>query len=122
MKKIFVLVLLMGIISGAANALPAQSVKDVTGEWAYEVPTAPYGYQKGVITIAEKEGVLSGEVKFDSGYKIQLKSVSYEAATLKLGLYVDYEYVTVTAKVAGKKMEGTVDSSQGKMALKAGKK
>jgi hypothetical protein len=122
MKKLFSLYLFLGIIAGTVNASSVLDKHDVIGEWKYEVASAPYGYQKGVISLTEKKNVLEGEVTFESGYKIQLKTVTIEGDTLRLGLNVDYEPITVTAKITEGKMEGTVDSSQGKMPLKAEKK
>lgn len=122
MKKLISLSLLLGIITGTINASMVLGNNDVIGEWKYEALTAPDGYQKGVIIFTDNKGTLEGEVKFDTGYRIQLKSVMIEGDILKLGLYVDYEYITIIAKVTGAKMEGTIDSSQGKMTLKAVKK
>ena len=121
MKKSILVIFLSGIIAGMVNGAMLQDNQNVVGEWKYEVPTAPYGYQKGVITLTADNSVLSGEVKFDTGYKIQLKNAIFERDTLKLGLYIDYEYVTLTAKATGNKMKGTVDSSLGKMVFQAEK-
>lgn len=122
MKKLILLVFMFGIISGMVNGATSQGNQNVVGEWKYEVPTAPYGYQKGMITIAQNNGTLTGVVKFESGNKVQLKTATVEGDILKLGLYVESEYVSLAAKTTGNKMEGTVDSSQGKMAFKAEKK
>lgn len=121
MKKMMIFAFLLALIAGSANALPAQANKDLVGEWKYEVPTAPYGYEKGSLTFTEKDGKLVGEVKFADGYKIELKNVTYEAGTLKCGLYVDYNYVSIKAKVEGTKMTGAVDSPEGEMKLSAEK-
>ena len=122
MKKLILLISMFGIIAGMVNGATLQGNQNVVGEWKYEVPTAPYGYQKGMITISQNNGVLSGVVKFDSGNKVQLKTATAEGDILKLGLYVESEYVSLEAKTTGSKMEGMVDSSQGKMAFKAEKK
>ncbi len=122
MKKLFLFVLFSGIISLAVSATVSKNNKAIIGEWKYEVQQAPYGYQKGVIAISEKEGKLVGEVKFEDGYKIALKTVSYEKGELKVGLYIDYEYIEIKAKVDGKKMKGTVSSPEGPLSLEAEKK
>jgi hypothetical protein len=121
MKNSILVIALFWIILEMVNGSMVQGNQNVVGEWKYEAPTAPYGYQKGVITLTVDKSVLSGEVKFDSGYKIQLKDAIFEGDTLKLGLYVDYEYVTLTTKVTGNKMKGTADSSKGEMAFNAEK-
>ncbi|MDO5524127.1 MAG: hypothetical protein Q4G48_08815 [Bacteroidia bacterium] len=120
MRKLFVIFGWL-FIAGIFFGVNAQSNKTVVGEWKYSVPQAPYGYEKGVISLVEKEKTLSGDLIFDSGYKVKLSSVSLKADTLRMGVYVESEYVAVVSKVKGNKMEGTVDSSQGKMNLKAEK-
>lgn len=120
MRKLFIVLGLL-VITGAFVSVNAQSNKSVVGEWKYNVSEAPYGYDKGVISIVENEKKLSGEVIFDSGYKVKLSDAALKADTLRLSVYVESEYVTVVSKVKGNKMDGTVDSSQGKMTLKAEK-
>lgn len=122
MKKLMILTFLFVVVIGSANAVVSQASKDVVGNWKYEVPTAPYGYEKGTMVITEKEGKLAGEVKFADGYKIDLKDVTYEEGVLKCGLYVDYEYVSVKAKIEGTKMTGTVNTPEGDMKITAEKK
>ena len=101
--------------SGAVN-------KDVVGNWKYEVAGAPYGYEKGTLVFAEKEGKLVGEVKFADGYKIEMKEVKVEEnGVVKCGLYVDYEYISVTIKLEGTKMSGSVNTPDGELKLKADK-
>lgn len=108
-------------VSAAIGAPAQKGNNDVVGEWKYEVPTAPYGYDKGSLIISEKEGKLAGEVKFSDGYKIELKNITYEEGTFKCGLYVDYEYVSIKAKIEAKAMNGIVNSPEGEMKLTAEK-
>jgi len=121
MKKILLVSIFFVIIAGTLQAAVSQGNKDVVGEWKYEVPTAPYGYEKGVLTITEKEGQLAGEVKFADGYKIELKNLNYTGNVFKFGLYIDYDYISVSAKIEGKKMAGTVKTPDGEMKLTAEK-
>lgn len=121
MKKLFVLAFLFTVVIVSVNASVTQNNKGIIGEWKYEVPTAPVGYEKGTLTFIEKEGKLAGEVKFADGYKIELKNITFEEGVLKCGLYVDYEYVSINAKVDGKEIAGTVKTSEGEMKLKAEK-
>lgn len=119
MKKLLAFAFLFAVVLGAANASVSAGNDEVIGEWKYEVPTAPYGYEKGTLVIEEKEGKLAGHVKFEDGYKIELKNLAYAESTLKCGLYVDYEYVSIKAKVEGNKMTGAVDTPEGQMKLTA---
>jgi len=122
MKKLMILTFLFVVVIGSANAVVSQSSKDVVGNWKYEVPSAPYGYEKGTLVFSEKDGKLVGEVKFADGYKIDMKEVKMEeGGVLKCGLYVDYEYVSVKAKIEGSKMTGTVNTPEGEMKITAEK-
>ena len=122
MKRLLVLSFLIAMVFGVTNASVSTGKKDVFGEWKYEAPTAPYGYQKGVLIINEKEGKLAGEVKFEDGYKIELKNVTFDKGVLKCGLYVDYEYISVKVKIEGKKFAGLVSAPDGDMKITAEKK
>ena len=52
---------------------------------------------------------------------MKLQSVDFKNDTMRVGVYVDSEYVNILSRVKGKKLEGTVDSSMGKMDLTAEK-
>lgn len=121
MKKLLVFAFLAAIVAGTVNAAVATANKEVVGEWKYEVPTAPYGYEAGTLIFTEKEGELAGQVKFADGYKIDLKKITYADGVLKCGLYVDYEYISIKAKVDGKTLTGAVDTPEGEMKVTAKK-
>lgn len=121
MKKVVILTLLVAFFAGFASATVSQGNEDIIGEWKYEVPSAPYGYEKGVLVLEEKEGKLAGHIKFEDGYKIELKNITYAESVFKCGLYVDYEYVSIKAKIEGKKLAGAVDTPEGEMKITATK-
>ena len=121
MKKLIILALVVVAVIGSVNVSVAAGNKDVVGTWKYEAPSAPYGYEKGTLAFTEKEGKLVGEVKFADGYKIDMKNVTYENGELKGGLYVDYEYVSVKAKIQGTKMTGAANTPDGELKLTAEK-
>lgn len=121
MKKVMMMMFLFAFCLAGTNAAPSKANEELIGDWKYEVTNAPYGYEKGTLTFAEKNGKLTGEVKFADGYKIELKEVSYEAGKLQCGLYVDYNYVSIKAKVKGEKITGVVDTPEGEMMLTAEK-
>jgi hypothetical protein len=121
MKKVMFFVFFITLMAGSVNTSVAADNKKVTGEWKYEVPTAPYGYEKGVMVFSEKEGKLAGEVKLADGYKIELKNIEFAEGVFKFGLYIDYEYISVTSKIEGKKMTGAVKTPDGEMKLTAEK-
>lgn len=121
MKNLFILAIfaLMGFLNQVHAAHANQS--DVAGEWKYEVPQAPYGYQEGILILTETENKLEGEVKFSDGYKVSLKEISFQNGKLKFGLYIDYEYISVEADLTNAEMKGFVNSPEGKMGLTAKK-
>ena len=121
MKKLMIFAFVVVAVIGSTNLSLAAEFKDVVGSWKYEVRSAPYGYEKGTLIFTEKEGKLVGEVKFADGYKIDMKNVTYENGELNGGLYVDYEYVSVKAKIEGNKMTGVAKSPEGEMKLSAEK-
>lgn len=121
MKKFMILTFLFTIVLGSVNAGVSQGNSDVVGNWKYEVPSAPVGYDKGTLAISEKEGKLVGEVIFADGYKIDLKDVAYGEGILKCGLYIDYQYISVKTKIEGNKMTGTVNTPDGEMKISAEK-
>jgi len=121
MKKLLVFVFLVAIVSGSLNAVAAEGNKDITGEWKFESPNAPYGYEKGSFIFSEKEGKLVGEIKFADGYKMELKEVTFLEGVLKCNLYVDYNLVKLKGEIDGKKMTGTADSPEGALPFTAEK-
>jgi hypothetical protein len=121
MKKVIVLTLLVAFFAASVNAAVASDNKEIVGTWKWENPTAGYGYDKGTLAISAKEGKLVGQVIYEDGFKIEMKKMSYTEGVLKFGIYVDYEYIGVKAKVDGKKMAGTVDSPEGETKFTATK-
>lgn len=114
---VFTLVISLSTVFG----LQAQNKNKAIGKWKYEVSQAPYGYDTGIIEIKEQKNVLGGEVFFNSGYGVKLQKVTLQNDTLRTSTYVDSEYVDIVAHIKDKKMEGIVDTSMGKMKLKAEK-
>ncbi len=121
MKKLMILAFVVVSVIGSVNVSLAAGNEDVVGSWKYEVPSAPYGYEKGTLIFTENEGKLVGEVKFADGYKIEMKNLTYENGELKGGLYVDYEYISINAKIEGNKMTGAAKTPEGEMKLTAEK-
>lgn len=121
MKKLFILSLLSIFVLVGTQNVAAKTNKNILGEWKFSSPNAPYGYDKGSIIISEKDGSLSGEIKFADGYKIDLKKVAIEENTFTCNLFIDYESVNIKAEIDGEKMKGNADTSQGKLPFTAEK-
>ena len=121
MKKLILILFVLALAGNMVNALEKPANKDVVGEWKYEVPNAPYGYNIGNLVFEEKEGNLSGYAKLESGNKIDLRNISYEDGLLKFGLYVESYYVTLKVTVEGEEMKGIVNSPEGEIPITAKK-
>jgi hypothetical protein len=120
MKKALLIIMLLGLIYPVAKPASADN-SSVVGAWKCAVLDVPYEYSSSVITFTEKEGKLSGTVKFDSGEEVKISTVKYTNNQLVLSLYVEGYSVTVDGKVAGTKITGTVDTPDGKVNFTATK-
>lgn len=89
------------------------------GNWKFEAPSAPPGYNSGTITVslAEKKYSLT-VLPQGSSYKITGEEVKVENDQLTCSVYVEGEYVRVTLKAEDKnKMTGTASYSGGSIPL-----
>lgn len=120
MKKLLLLTTLM-VFSVISFVSVAQEKKSAVGNWNYEVSQAPYGYDKGKMSLSEEKKVLKGNVSFQSGYRVDLQNVTLKNDTLRARVFVDGENVNITARINKNNMTGTVNSSMGIMSLKAQK-
>lgn len=119
MKKLLTVLMLALLANTAFQVTAAPANEDIKGEWKFESPHAPYGYDKGSIVILEKEGVLTGEIKFADGSKVELKDVKFEEKVLKFGINVDYNYIPIKAAIEGNKMKGTASTPDGDLPFEA---
>jgi len=118
MKKVLFIILLLGVIYPVAKSADNSAV---VGSWKCAVIDVPYEYSNSVITFIEKEGKLTGTVKFDSGEEVRITTIKYTNSQLVLSLYVEGYSITVDGKVAGSKITGTVDTPDGKVNFTATK-
>lgn len=121
MKKVFLMIVLVGFVSLIARPSSAADNSAVIGAWKCVTSDVPYEYGTSTITFTEKEGKLTGAVKFEYGEEIKLSTVKYSNSQLTLTLYVDGYEITVDGKVAGAKITGTVDTPDGKVSFTANK-
>jgi hypothetical protein len=120
MKKVLFIIMLLGFIYPVAKPAAADN-NAVIGSWKCAVIDVPYEYSNSVITFIEKEGKLTGTVKFDSGEEVKISTVKLTNDKLVLSLYVEGYSITVDGKVTGAKMTGTVDTPDGKVNFTATK-
>lgn len=121
MKKSLFILLLITFASVITNPAMAADNKAVVGSWKCSVTDVPYEYTSSVITIAEKDGKLTGNVKFENGMVNNLNSVKINNSQIILTLYVDGYEIIVDGKLAGNKITGTVDTPDGKVNFTATK-
>ncbi len=120
MKKVLFIIMLLGFIYPAAKPADADN-SAVIGSWKCAVVDVAPEYSNSLITFIEKEGKLTGSIKFDSGNEVILTSVKHSNGQIVLTLYVEGYSITVNGKVAGSKMTGTVDTPDGKVNFTATK-
>jgi hypothetical protein len=120
MKKVLFIIMLLGLIYPVAKPAAADN-SAVVGSWKCAVIDVPYEYSNSLISFVEKEGKLTGSVKFDSGEEVKISTIKYTNSQLVLSLYVEGYSITVDGKVAGSKITGTVDTPDGKVNFTATK-
>ncbi len=95
--------------------------KPMTGEWAYEVSDAPYGYQKGTLVFSEKEGKTVCVVKLEAG-ELTVSDLKIEKDKVSFATMVDGNSIKVEMIRKKDKLTGTVESPEGPKAINAVKK
>ncbi|MCK3684163.1 hypothetical protein [Maribellus sp. YY47] len=121
MKKLIVFAIIVMALASMSFSTESAGHKNLIGNWKYKVTTAPPGLDSGWIKISEKEGKLVGQIEAVDGTKMEMKNISFEKEELKFGVYVEYDYVSIKAKVKGKELTGTVASPEGEMQITAQK-
>ncbi len=118
MKRLLLLLALTVALAITFTA-NAQTKKSAIGSWKFEVPQAPYGYDKGILLIVQQGDSLAGEINMDSGESFKLNKISSKKDSIIISTYVQGELVNVNAKIDGDRMFGQAYWSQGSMDLKA---
>lgn len=115
--------LVMAILFAAVHlqATAPAGKKNFTGEWEFNIPHAPHGYQQGTIFITENKGNLNGEIKFSDGEKVKMEQMSVTDGVLKFQIYVESGYVNGNATVEGNKFKGTAFTPEGDIPFEATK-
>ena len=122
MKKLVVVIAMALSSCFVVNNVWAAPKDSVKGTWEYQVPSAPYEYSSGQFIVGEADGEPVVTVKFMDGTEIKGEHVKFEKDSFLFGVYINYDYVKVSCKIAGDKLTGEVDSPEGLMKLSAEKK
>jgi hypothetical protein len=120
MKKEIILILLLGLILLPAQAVTADK-SPLIGSWQCTASDVPEEYRTSTIIITEKEGKLTGEVKFANGMAVALNYVKHTGSDVTMSVYVEGYEVIIKGKLAGSKITGTADTPDGQVSLTATK-
>ncbi|HAM09688.1 MAG: hypothetical protein A2X05_09910 [Bacteroidetes bacterium GWE2_41_25] len=118
MKKEFIMIILLAVFSLSANAA-AHEKSALIGSWKCVANDVPDEYRNSTIVISEKEGILTGVVKFDNGTEIALNYVKHTENDVIMSVYVEGSEVIIKGKLAGSKITGTADTPDGQVTLTA---
>jgi len=121
MKRTLFFIMLIGLFSQVAKTATIANNKPILGSWKCVVTDVPEEYSSSIITVTEKEAKLAGVIKFTDGSEIKLNAVKFENNQVVMTLYVDGYEVTVSGKVNGAKITGSVDTPDGPVSFTASK-
>ena len=123
MKKLIGSFLLFSLILMVSSTQVRAEVKNKTllGEWVYEVSDAPYGYEKGSLIFAEKDGQMTCVVKLEAG-ELATSDLKIEDNKITFTTSVDGNPINVALTKEKDKLTGLVDSPEGPKKISAVKK
>ncbi len=123
MKKLTGLFLLFSLILMVSSAQLRAEVKNksILGEWVYEVSDAPYGYEKGSLIFAEKDGQMTCTIKLEAG-ELAASDLKIENNKISFVTSVDGSPINVVLTHEKGKLTGKVDSPEGPKTITASKK
>jgi len=123
MKKLIGSFLLFSLILMVSSAQVRAEVKNKTllGEWVYEVSDAPYGYEKGSLIFAEKDGQMTCVIKLEAG-ELSTSDLKIEDNKISFVTSVDGNPINVALTKEKDKLTGLVDSPEGPKKISAVKK
>jgi hypothetical protein len=114
--------LLAAIITFSGNQIQAEvKNKSLLGEWVYEVTDAPYGYDKGSLIFADKDGETTCVVKLEAG-ELAVSDLKIEDNKITFTTSVDGSSINVVLTKEEDKLTGLVDSPEGPKKISAIKK
>src|SRR6056300_436347 len=94
----------------------AFGVKKFVGDWEYEAPNAPYGYQNGLISLTKEKKVLKGTISIGS-YTSDLDEIQTKKNKLNGVVIVEGERVELELNFDKDTFEGVASSLQGNIPM-----
>lgn len=123
MKKLTGLFLLITLIlTFSSNQLRAdEKSKALLGEWLYEVNEAPYGYDKGSLVFAEKDGQITCVIILEAG-ELPTNDLTVENEKITFTTSVEGSTINIVLTLENEKLSGLVDSPEGPKKITATRK
>jgi len=123
MKNQFKTILLLLTISiFSYSQLQAKNkIKQILGEWTYEVSDAPYGYEKGSLIFSEVKGQTVCVIKVEAG-ELAVSDLKIVKDKLTFSTLVEGNLINVELLCEKNKMTGKADTPEGPKTLTAVKK
>lgn len=112
------LLLIMGLFSLNSFAMKGN---DPVGTWKFSAPTAPYGYEKGLIEISKDGDELIGTMSFDGmQYKFDMERLKFADDIITFGLFIDGDDVFIKMSFGEKdELSGKAVTSEGEIPMTA---
>ncbi len=119
MKRLMMIVLFVFCATLFPNYGQAAENNSLKGTWNYKVPEAPSEYSEGKLIFAEKEGAVTGIVKFMDGTEIKVQKLKVGSDSISFTVEIESNEITLNGKIADGKIIGKVDSPQGILGMTA---
>ncbi len=119
MKKLILMILVLGFVCTIAKPAGIPGNSGITGAWKCVVKDVPQEYTSSIITFTEKDGKLSGVIKFDNGTEVVISTLKFADGRLLLTMMVEGNSVTADGKVEETKITGSADTPNGKVVFTA---
>ncbi len=119
MKRLILMILALGFVYTIATPAGIPGNSAIIGAWKCVVNDVPQEYSSSIITFTEKEGKLSGIIKFDNGIEVVISTLKFDDGRLVLTMMVEGNSVTADGKVEETKITGSANTPNGKVVFTA---
>ena len=119
MKKLILMILALGFFYTIATSAGIPGNSAIIGAWKCVVNDVPQEYSSSIITFTEKEGKLSGIIKFDNGIEVVISTLKFDDGRLVLTMMVEGNSVTADGNVEETKITGSANTPNGKVVFTA---
>lgn len=116
MKKLLLILFVIGIAAGTSEATSKLKVKDIIGDWHYTVETYD-GNLTGIIKFTKVKKELEGKVYADDGTVLKLSKIVIENNELLFEVQPEYDVFKIKLKFAEKKLKGTISTPDGDLTI-----